>query len=231
MGFSLFGAAHFVTLGLIATVAVGAARRARDDLGFRERGRHVVATALFVAGVGFVVIERVVGTSWSYVAPLHLCDLSVFVGSFALWRRHHRAAEVCYFWGLAGAVPALLTPDLQEGFPHFRFLFYFAQHGLIVVAAAFVSGGLGLAPRPRSWLAAWGWLQGAGLLVAGIDLGTGTNFLYLRAPPPSPTPVDWFGPWPYYVVVVDLLGLLLFYLLAWPWRARERAAPGPSPAN
>lgn len=223
MAFTLFGVQHLAALGVVLALTVGLSRRARHDEHLREQAGRVVASTLFVAGVGFVAVEALAGTSWRYIAPLHLCDLSVFVGAFALWRRSQRAAEVCYFWGLAGALPALLTPDLREAFPHYRFIFYFAQHGLIVVAALFGTVALGLAPRRRAWLAAWGWLNLAGVAVGAVDLVAGTNFLYLRAPPPSPTPVDLFGPWPYYIVVVDLLGLALFALLALPWRRRGEA--------
>jgi uncharacterized membrane protein YwaF len=39
----------------------------------------------------------------------------------------------------------------------------------------------------------------------------------LRAKPAEPTPLDWFGPWPLYLVVAALIGLALFHLLMTPF--------------
>jgi uncharacterized membrane protein YwaF len=58
------------------------------------------------------------------------------------------------------------------------------------------------------------------------------NFLYLREKPWAPTPLDWLGPWPVYILSVELLALVLFGLLALPFdpslRARLRR---PRPAD
>jgi hypothetical integral membrane protein (TIGR02206 family) len=185
-----------------------------------------LAVALVFAAVGFVAVEALAGTPWRVIAPLHLCDVAVFVGGYALVTRRQLACELLYFWGCAGTTGALLAPELAESFPHFRFVFYFLQHGLVVVAALVVTLGMGLRPRCRAPLGAWLWLNAYGVVVALVNVVFGTNFLYLCARPSTPSPLDWFGEWPLYVVAGEGVALALFYLLMLPFACFTTRAPG-----
>jgi hypothetical integral membrane protein (TIGR02206 family) len=228
--FRLFGPSHLVALGatLVATAALTAWVR-RDPQRIQQLG-PVLAAVLASAGIGFVIIEAVIGTPWRAIAPLHICDVAVFIGAFALVTRRQLACELLYFWGCAGTVGALLTPDLGEDFPHYRFLLYFLQHGTIVVAALVVVVGVGLRPRPRGPLIAWLWLNLYGAFIAVLDQAFDANFMYLCKRPGSASPLDWFGPWPQYVAMTDLLALALFALLGLPFY-KARGAPPPMPAR
>jgi uncharacterized membrane protein YwaF len=58
------------------------------------------------------------------------------------------------------------------------------------------------------------------------NLALGTNFMYLRSKPLVATPLDWMGPWPFYILTGAAVALLLFHLLASPFRREWRAARG-----
>ena len=49
------------------------------------------------------------------------------------------------------------------------------------------------------------------------------NCLYLREKPWAPSPLDWLGPWPVYILGVEVLALLLLVLLALPFDPGLRA--------
>jgi hypothetical integral membrane protein (TIGR02206 family) len=116
----------------------------------------------------------------------------------------------------------MLTPDVAYGFPSLWFVAFFGLHGLVVITAALAVFGLGLRPRRgaarRAFLTTLGWAAVAGL----ANLALGTNFMYLRHKPATPTLLDHFGPWPVYLLVAAALAAALFWLLAWPFTRRPR---------
>ena len=222
--FAPFGPTHVIALLATVVVAAAAAAFVRRDPQGRLWLVRVYAVSLLAAGVGFVVVDALAGVSWRYIAPLHLCDVAVFVGAWALWTRRQLAFELIYAWGLAGATLAMLTPDIAEDFPHHRFLFYFAQHGMLVVAAVVLAAGLSMRPRKRAWLRAWLWLNALAAVVAVVNLSFDTNFLYLCATPSKASPLDWLGAWPWYIVASELVALALFAAVMVPFAGRCRSA-------
>jgi hypothetical integral membrane protein (TIGR02206 family) len=158
---------------------------------------------------------------WDFV-PLHLCDAAIFLAIYALLTRRPLAVEVLYYWTGAGTTLAMVTPDVSWAFPHWRFVTYFALHGAVVAAAAVLVVGHRMRPGPpwRAWVA----LNLYALAVGAVNAAFDTNFLFLCRKPSGATPLDWFGPWPVYLVVGEVVALALFGLLYLPFRRRRHAA-------
>ena len=155
--------------------------------------------------------------------PLHICGLAAYLAAFSLITRRQWAYEIAYFWGLAGTTQAILTPDLQAGFPQYWFFQYFIRHSGIVAAVLLATIGLKMRPRPGSVLRVFiitnVWL----VLVAGANWALDANYMYLARRPDVPSPLVIL-PWPWYIVLADALVLVAFALLYWPFLARNRRA-------
>lgn len=204
---------------LTLAVALALAYAVRTRPAAEERLRIFVGTLILGSGLGMVAVEAMLGTSWRHIAPLHLCDIAVFVGAFALFTRRQQAFELLYFWGLTGTLLAMLTPELAEEFPHHRFVLYFLQHGSLVIGAVFLAVGLKMRPLRGAVVRAWLWLNLVAALVGVVDYVFQVNFLYLRAKPATNTPLDYFGDWPWYIVACEVLALGLFLVLSLPFAA------------
>jgi hypothetical integral membrane protein (TIGR02206 family) len=216
----LLAAEHVVALLVIAAataILVVAARR-------RPGGwLKVLALVLVVDEVSWWVYLAVGGGEPGQRAqplPLQLCDVAIFVAAAALWTRRPLLVETAYFWGLAGTIQALLTPDLPQHFPTYPYFQYYIAHGGVVAAALVLVVGLRLYPRP------WAVVKVAGLtivyaaLVGLVDAVTGADYMFLRSKPDSPTLLDALGPWPVYVLSAALIAVVLFAILNTPfWRA------------
>jgi hypothetical integral membrane protein (TIGR02206 family) len=226
--FVLFGPDHLGALAVTVVLAAALsliARRARGAAG--PALRLALAAALLAATAATLVAwsRDFPLTVWDLL-PLHLCDFLILVAAFALLTRAQPAYELLYFWGCAGTLLALVSPDVRTGFPDWRFLSFFVLHGLVVVAAVVLTAGFGMRPRPG---APWRGLlvtNAYAALVGLVNWAFHTNFLYLCHKPGARTLLDWMGPWPVYILVADLLAAALFWLLYWPFRrARVPAAP------
>jgi hypothetical integral membrane protein (TIGR02206 family) len=150
--------------------------------------------------------------------------VAVLVAAVACWWHVPVLVELTWFWGLAGTLQGLLTPDLDVGFPHLVFVEYVTGHAGIVVAALFLVVGMHHWPRPgavwRVLLISVGWTAVVGV----ADAWTGGNYMFLRRRPGEWTLLTVLGPWPWYLVGATALALVLFALLDAPfWLARRRA--------
>ena len=115
-----------------------------------------------VAILAFLNLSAYAYNQWVYVnlghtipldniLPFHLCDIAAFLAGFALLTPRPLVRELCYCWGLAGTLQALLTPNLPHLFPHPIFFSFFIHHGIIVITAAFLTLAEGWRPRPGTF--------------------------------------------------------------------------------
>ena len=242
--FQPFGAAHLVAIAvtvLAAAAMVAAVRRSapRGVPGRSTRLARILAVALAVVllanqVLGWIVVFMEDGGA-VFVRehlPLHLCGASVLLSAVVLLTRHRLSYELVYFWGLAGAGNALVTPELVEGWPEYHFIRYFVSHGGIVAAAAFATWGMGMRPTLRSLLRAFAAMNVMAVVVGVVNLAFDANYMYLSVKPEVDSPFLQFE-WPWYIVWLELMGLLFFLLAYLPvgleqWAARARGVPASS---
>ncbi len=223
----LLAAEHLGAVAVIvaATTALLTAARLRPGPWTTTAARSlaVVLVGDEVAWWIYLVATHANRAELAYALPFQLCDAAIFVSALALWLRQQVLVEVTYFWGLAGTIQAIITPDLPQHFPTFPFIQYYVAHGGVVAAGLFLVVGLGQWPRPRAifWVAALTVAYAA--FVGLLDAATGANYMYLRAKPASATVLDVMGPWPWYIGSAGLVGIALFVLLDAPFRVLRRS--------
>jgi hypothetical integral membrane protein (TIGR02206 family) len=184
---------------------------------------RVVGLALGADAVSYIVGEVLQGT-WSAKTdlPLALCNAGVVIATLACWWRVPILVELTYFWGLAGTLQGVLTPDLNTSFPHLAFFQYLVGHLGIVLAALFLVVGMGCFPRRGSVVRIFAITVGYSAFVGLIDALTGANYMFLRHPPAEWTLLRLLGPWPWYLLSAAGVGLVLFVLLDSPfWHMRR----------
>jgi len=158
--------------------------------------------------------------------PFELCDISLWLSVYVLLRISQRAYELAYYWGLAGAGMAMLTPDLLAPLLSVSSINFFVRHGCTVMAILYLLWSSQARPRPRSWRFAFLGLNLYAAAVSLFDFLFGANYLYLRNKPASASLLDAMGAWPLYILSADLLALLMFIMMAVPFREhmRQRSA-------
>ena len=156
--------------------------------------------------------------------PLHVCGAGVWLAACVLERRGQWAYEVAYFWGTAGTVQALITPELVAGPPSYDFVRFFIVHSGLVAAVLFATWGLGMRPRPGAAWRAFLVTNVFALIVGVLNWAFGWNYMFLCAKPGGVAAQSPFLalPWPWYLLVLELAALLMFQCVYLPFALADR---------
>ena len=223
--FEPFGLQHWLSSGITIALSVLFPLLVRQLADDTLRETLAKALALCLAGyllAGPIIRSGVYGYPLQENLPLHMCGASVVLGVFMLWLRSFRVYEVVYFWGIGGVLAALLTPDLQDGFPHPLFLLFFGGHGLALAAVMYATLVFGFRPRARSVGIAIGATAAYALVIFPVNLLLGSNYLFLMRKPFQPSPLDYMGPWPWYILGLVMLVVTVCLLCYMPFAVQDR---------
>ncbi len=154
---------------------------------------------------------------WSNALPLHLCDVLLLLGLWLTWKAstclNQKAFEYLYFGACGGTSWAFLTPDIEFGFPHWRYFEFFFCHALVFWILAHLAANRGGLIRPGAWRGATLALTGYAVVVGALDYIFDWNYGYLRHKPSAGSLLDLFGPWPVYILWGLAFSAGLFWLL------------------
>lgn len=218
--FELFGTAHNVVMVLNVAVAVGLVWVVR------RFDSEKVTRAVCIGLATILLVNQITNWCYRYVIdggtvflmehlPLHVCGMSVILSVVVLLTRNRLAYELVYFWGLAGATNAVITPELDAGWPEYDFIQYYISHGGIVVTAVLTTWGLGMRPTFKSLLRAFFILNAMAAGISGFNLLTGANYMYLSQQPVTDSPFLFFE-WPWYILWLEVLAIGFFALCYLP---------------
>jgi len=218
-GFEAFSIQHYGALSAGVALTWGVIRYGRAGDIDRQ-----VNLAIVLAGLTFssVLVEALLlMVTDRYVPqtdlPLYLCDLVAIALPFVLYYQNRKWIGIFYFWALAGTLQALVTPDIEHGFPSFAYFKYFFTHTMIVVSVIYTVVvwhiRIGWRDFGRAILYAQVYLAGVHL----VNVMLGSNFSYTLQKPPGPSLLDLLGPWPWYILWGEGLMVVLFLLLLLPF--------------
>ncbi len=225
---------HWLILGLTCVLAVGLGLLARQG----ERRRAVVVWAL----VCILIAYKIATFSYSWATdrlwignalPMHLCDWATFIVAAALLTRSRFLCDLSYFWGLGATIHAVITPNLTGGVPLFYCVGFFVSHIGIIVSVMVLVIGFGYRPDWKSLLRAMLWTQVYAAAAFTTNILSGANYGFLMAKPEGISLLDLLAPWPWYILQLEVLMVVLCGLLLLPFifgstHRTPRTAPLPS---
>ncbi len=180
----------------------------------------------FAAVISLIIIKLALGTFIIQEdLPIHICRIVAVIAPWVYLKEKPVWTGICYFWVLVGTVNATLTPDLYNNFPHWEYLNYFALHlGLIFLPIYYVIV-LGHRVRLKDF---WNAVIASNIFVIIsliINKLLGSNYMFTMRKPEASTILDYLGPWPVYLLSVEVLGIVLFFLAYLPflWNKSRKA--------
>ena len=220
--FQFLGVPHIVALALTITlpIALSVLVRKVDSSVVANVVCYLLAATLIVNEIGIWIYRAATVQSFSVFVqsylPLHICGVALFVVVFALLRRNQILYEIGYFWGIVGTLNAIITPQLGVGFPHYRFFQYFIVHGGIVASVLFATWGLRMRPTLKGLLRSFLLVNLYMVVIAGVNLLLKSNYMFICEPPYTKSPF-FFAPWPWYILILDGVALILFFVVYSPF--------------
>lgn len=193
----------------------------------RLLGSAIFAVVAFTQIYFWLLTDR---GSLQHSLPLQICDISFIVAGIALLSRHQLAYEWALLIGFPAAVHSLLTPEFTHGIsPYLTFEYYFSHTTQIIVPMA-LTFHFAMRPRLGSWKTIFIATNVMLLAILLVNLLVGANYSYLLEKPAVDNPL-LIGPWPIYIIGVELAALLHIGLIYALFRRLTRFAPKLEPVT
>ena len=227
--FILFGNIHIVTMAIIGLVAV--------FLPLVCKNQSTSNKSLISKVIAFIILLHVIISpykdlyllqnpyNWREILPIHMCDLSeIFLAAFLLGGPKI-LYKCAFFWGLAGASMAIITPDIPV--IDLDYAFFMIGHGMIVIGVMYATISLGNRPYAKdiltvSLITAFVLLPIVYLI--NLILGEPANYWYLIAKPAGASLMDAFPEPPYHLLITTPLAIATFCLIYIPYAIKDKLA-------
>ena len=232
--FELFGTQHLTALAIITLFCF-------SYLYFRtiwgEKERKIVRWAFAIA----IVLNESSLHIWSLywgiwdiqtMLPLHMCAVLIWSSAYMLITKNYTIYEMVYFIGLGGAMQAVLTPAdaAAYNFPHFRIMQTFIAHGLLINIAIYMTIVEGFRPTLQSFKRVFIWTNIYMVIIFFLNLAIGSNYLFIAHKPDFPTLLDMLAPWPWYIIELEVIGFVIFFILYIPFLVKDWRTKAQIPA-
>ena len=225
--FVLFGNIHIVTMLSILAASV--------FIPLIYKNKSVAQKSVMTKIIACIVIAHVVISpykdlfilenpyNWREVLPFHMCDLSEIFLAWFLLGGPKILYKCAFFWGIAGATMAIITPDISHH--DLDYAFFMIGHGMIVIGIMYATIALNNRPYAKDILTV-SVITACILLpityLINLILGEPANFWYLMAKPAGASLMDAFPEPPFHLLVLTPLALAMFFLIYTPYFIKDR---------
>ena len=146
--------------------------------------------------------------------PLYLCSFLALIIPIFTHYKAYWMYEILLFWIIAGTLQGVITPDIAQGFPAFDYFRYWIVHLGLLTIISYATLVFGMRPKFKSIFKSILALQLYVLLMLFMNWLLDSNYFYLKEKPHSASLLDYFGEWPYYIFVTQLI-LIPYFMLIW----------------
>lgn len=218
--FLIFSSEHIITFVVVCLINAGFIlffKKCRNETSLKFF-RLSVAWVLLINEFSYILWSIITG-DWSidYSLPLQLCEILTFLIFYMLITGNYLFFEISYFITFGAALQAIITPDLYYPFPHYRFFNFFLSHGLMFTAIFYMLIVKKYKPTFKSVWRTMAALNIYMVILLPVDLLTHGNYMFLLEKPIGGSVLDFLGPWPWYLVSLEFVGLFILMLCYAPF--------------
>lgn len=178
------------------------------------------AVMLIITAAYFLWVLSPSRIVWDETAPFHITDLLRIITPLAVGTSNPTVTALSYYWGFFLNPMAIFFPDMAfvQNNRVLQELAYWYFHLAATVVPVVLTFGLDYRPNWKDWRVVCGITLAWAAFAASMNKLTGGNYVFLAGYPRGWSPLQLFGPWPWYLVICAPGVLLVFGLLtaAWP---------------
>jgi hypothetical integral membrane protein (TIGR02206 family) len=229
--FQLFDAFHIASLAAITAVTILSCVFYKK-LGQKNRRRVIIAIALTVAAMEafkqltFLFLH---GQYWPFLAPLHLCDIAIFINIIHAFRPNKTTREILYTLCLPGAIASqLFSTWVDYPIMNYYFINSLIIHTLHIIFVFLLLTSGEMRPGIRQMWRPAVFLAVVTPLIYLYNVRFDTNFFFVNAGSEG-SPLEFFVnavgiPW--FLLPYAALVLIVWVLMYLPFleRGRKRRA-------
>jgi len=224
--FETFGTGHLITIALIFAISIIVPLIYKNK---SETHIKILKNIIIFVLASHLIISPFKDLyllenpyNWKEVLPFHMCDISeIFLIWFLLGGP--RFLYLCaFFWGLAGAAMAIITPDIQ--YYDLDFIFFMVGHGMIIFAVLFATIVLKNRPKLKdvgNVVLVTLFLFLPNIYLINDLLGDPANFWYLADKPAGASLMDFFPEPPRHLFITVPISIIFFYIIYTPYLIKD----------
>jgi len=189
---------------------------------YRRMIRITVGLLLIASRISLDIWYVVTGT-WDLKSslPLELCSIASLMCALMLLTKSYRLFEIFYFIAIGGAIQAIISPNLDFGFPLYRYIQFFLDHFLLLLAPLIMIWLYHYTITKKSIGKAFFFLNALAVIVLIINYFTSANYMFLMHKPNSASLLDVLGPHPYYLLSLEGIVFIIFFILYVPFARKK----------
>ncbi|QBP39726.1 YwaF family protein [Paenisporosarcina antarctica] len=188
----------------------------------RLNERLFALTLLIIDTIYYVWLFQTERWNLSNSLPLELCSISLAMTIVLLWTGNKHVYDFVFYAGIGGALQAIATPVLDLSFPHFRYFHFFYTHIGIISTALYFTWVKGYRPTFKGIIKTMVALNVLLPIVFAINVVLQGNYMFLRTKPTQGSLLDLLGPYPWYIVSLEIVTFIIFVCL---WLLFKKKVP------
>lgn len=214
--FNLFGWAHMITLIIMIILGIVIIYYSRSNEKFSKAIKICILINLIIMDLGYRLWSGFYqSNNISGLLSIHISSMSVLLAVVLLIKYNQKVFDVFFYWALILVPQAIITPGIDRfGFPHLRFFQILWVHFLVLYTVFYLLLVEKRRLSKNHFKRALIVTHIYGLFVFVINMIFSTNYMFIGYKASVPSLIQYLGPWPYYIFVLDLIMVVLFVLLS-----------------
>lgn len=223
--FQPYGLSYYISILVLVAIGYILIHTAKKSAEHRKEFLfRLISVVISLTIVTWGIIEVALGRFYiESDLPLIFCNLiGLLLPIFAFYKRQW-LFDLLYYIIMAGAVMSVITPALKQAYPHYEAFKFWIVHGGLVIFILYQIIIFGYWPKLRGIFTSFLFIQGYLIFIIGINFLLDANYLFLWEKPTTASILDLLGPWPYYIIFMDLILIPYFFILYAPiWLIKRR---------